>query len=66
MKGHAHPNACDPCVLISFSLCVLRVLCVSVVNPYEPTAHHGDTENTEYAQRILDSTRVTLRLVLIR
>src|SRR5882724_9912343 len=39
----------------SESLCVLSVLCVSVVNLYLQLAHRRGTENTENAQRKLKS-----------
>jgi hypothetical protein len=35
---------------VEISLCTLYVLCVSVVEN-SPRNHHGDTENTEVAQR---------------
>jgi hypothetical protein len=34
------------------SLCILRVLCVSVVSSTPEYIHHGGTEFTEIAQRI--------------
>ena len=36
---------------IRLTLCVLRVLCVSVVVLFLEFVHHRDTENTEEAQR---------------
>ena len=35
------------------SLCLLRVLCVSVVSVCSRIIHHRDTEDTEVSQRIL-------------
>ena len=37
--------------LISLSLCNLRALCDSVVSDCGAFIYHGDTENTEVAQR---------------
>jgi len=34
------------------SLCILGVLCVSVVKVFTPGLHHRDTENTKAAQRV--------------
>jgi hypothetical protein len=40
------------CMQLKFSLCHLRVLCVSVVNALFISTHHRDTEDTEMAQRV--------------